>query len=113
MALAGKVEVVHDEAITAKGSKFRHLVRVEVHLNDGKKMERTVEYARGSEKNFASDAEVVREIREARGGGAAARARRATARCDAQARNIEGCGADCATAGEGVMPALADRSPDK
>jgi len=62
MALAEKVEVVHDPAITAKGSKFRHLVRVEVHLNDGKKMERTVEYARGSEKNFATDAEIVEKF---------------------------------------------------
>ena len=59
MALADKVEVVHDPAITAKGSKFRHLVRVEVHLKDGAKMERTVEYARGSEKNFATDAEIA------------------------------------------------------
>ena len=62
MALAEKVEVVHDPAITAKGSKFRHLVRVEVHLNDGNKMERTVEYARGSEKNFATDAEIVEKF---------------------------------------------------
>jgi 2-methylcitrate dehydratase PrpD len=62
MALAEKVEVIHDPAITAKGSKFRHLVRVEVYLNDGTKMERTVEYARGSEKKFASAAEVVEKF---------------------------------------------------
>jgi aconitate decarboxylase len=62
MALAEKVEVLHDPAITAKGSKFRHLVRVEVHLKDGMKMERTVEYARGSEKKFASAAEVVEKF---------------------------------------------------
>jgi 2-methylcitrate dehydratase PrpD len=62
MALAEKVEVLHDPAITAKGPKFRHLVRVEVHLNDGTKMERTVEYARGSEKKFASTAEVVKKF---------------------------------------------------
>jgi len=54
--------VIHDPAITAKGSKFRHLVRVEVYLNDGTKMERTVEYARGSEKKFASAAEVVEKF---------------------------------------------------
>jgi aconitate decarboxylase len=54
--------VIHDPAITAKGSKFRHLVRVEVHLKDGTKMERTVEYARGSEKKFASAAEIVEKF---------------------------------------------------
>jgi 2-methylcitrate dehydratase PrpD len=59
MALAEKVEVRHDGDITAKGAKFRHMVRVEVHLDDGKKMERTVEAARGSEKKFASDADIV------------------------------------------------------
>ncbi len=62
MALAEKVEVLHDPAITAKGSKFRHLVRVEVHLNDGARMERTVEFARGSEKKFASEADIVEKF---------------------------------------------------
>ena len=62
MALADLVEVRHDPAITAKGPKFRHLVRVEVYLKDGTKMERTVEYARGSEKKFASAAEVVEKF---------------------------------------------------
>ena len=59
MALADKVEVVHDPEITAKGAKFRHLVHVEAHLNDGTVLKRTVEAARGSEKKFASDAEIV------------------------------------------------------
>jgi 2-methylcitrate dehydratase PrpD len=59
MALAEKVEVVHDPAITALGAKFRHEVHVEAHLNDGSVMKRTVEAARGSEKKFASDAEVI------------------------------------------------------
>ncbi len=62
MALADKVEVRHDADITAKGSKFRHMVRVEVHLNDGARMERTLEYARGSERNFASEALVVEKF---------------------------------------------------
>jgi 2-methylcitrate dehydratase PrpD len=59
MALAERVEVVHDPAITAKGAKFRHLVHVEAHLNDGTVLKRTVEAARGSEKKFATDAEIV------------------------------------------------------
>ena len=59
MALAEKVEVLHDAAITARGSKFRHMVRVEVHLKDGTRMEQTVEAPRGSESSFASEADVV------------------------------------------------------
>ncbi|MGH8618031.1 MAG: MmgE/PrpD family protein [Burkholderiales bacterium] len=59
MKHAEKVEVQHDAAITALGAKFRHKVRVEVFLNDGTRMERTVESGRGSEHKFASDADVV------------------------------------------------------
>ncbi len=59
MQHAGKVQVRHDAEITARGSKFRHMVRVEVHLVDGTKMERTVEAGRGNENSFASEAEVV------------------------------------------------------
>ncbi len=62
MALAEKVEVHHDQDITARGAKFRHMVRVEVVLNDGTKMERTVEAARGSEKKFASDRDIVEKF---------------------------------------------------
>jgi aconitate decarboxylase len=62
MALAGKVEVVHDPEITARGAKFRHLVHVEAHLNDGTVLKRTVEAPRGSEKKFASDAEIVEKF---------------------------------------------------
>jgi 2-methylcitrate dehydratase PrpD len=62
MALAEKVEVHEDKEITAKGAKFRHMVRAEVHLNDGTVMKRTVEAARGSEKKFASDADVVQKF---------------------------------------------------
>jgi len=57
-----KVEVVHDPEITAKGAKFRHLVHVEAHLKDGTVLKRTVEAARGSEKKFASDAEIVEKF---------------------------------------------------
>ena len=35
MALSKKVEVVEDPAITARGARFRHMVRVDVHLRDG------------------------------------------------------------------------------
>jgi len=59
MALAGKVEVRADPEITAKGSKFRHAVRVEVELTDGSRLERTMETPRGSEPNFASESQVV------------------------------------------------------
>ncbi len=59
MKLAEKVEVIHDPAITALGAKMRHKVHVEAHLNDGTVMKRTVEAARGSEKHFASDAEII------------------------------------------------------
>jgi aconitate decarboxylase len=59
MALAEKVKVVHDPEITQLGAKFRHKVHVEAHLNDGTVMNRTVEAARGSEKHFATDSEIV------------------------------------------------------
>jgi 2-methylcitrate dehydratase PrpD len=59
MAFAEKVEVRHDDAITARGSKFRHMVRVEVYLKDGMRLEETVEAPRGSERAFASEADVV------------------------------------------------------
>ena len=62
MKHAGKVQVRHDAEITAKGSRFRHMVRVEVHLVDGTKMERTVEAGRGNENNFATEAEVVEKF---------------------------------------------------
>lgn len=62
MALAQKVAVHEDRDITAKGAKFRHMVHVEVHLNDGTVMKRTVEAARGSEKKFASDADIVEKF---------------------------------------------------
>jgi len=62
IALSEKIEVVHDPEITAKGAKFRHLVHVEAHLTDGTTLKRTVEAARGSEKKFASDAEIVEKF---------------------------------------------------
>jgi len=62
IALSRKVEVVHDPEITAKGAKLRHLVHVEVHLSDGAVLKRTVEAARGSEKKFATDDEIVEKF---------------------------------------------------
>jgi aconitate decarboxylase len=58
MMLAEKVEVRHDPAITARGRKFRQMVRVEVHLKDGKVLERTREVSRAKE-NFAPESEIV------------------------------------------------------
>jgi len=62
IAYADKVETQHDPAITAKGAGYRHLVRVEVFLKDGTHMEETCEAARGSEKKFASEADVVEKF---------------------------------------------------
>ena len=64
IALAGRVDVRHDPAITAKGGKFRHMVRVEVHLKDGTRLEETVEAPRGSEDKFAGEADVVAKFRK-------------------------------------------------
>ena len=62
IALSKKVEILHDPAITALGAKLRHKVHVELHLNDGTIMKRTVEAARGSEKHFATDAEIIEKF---------------------------------------------------
>jgi aconitate decarboxylase len=62
MALAEKVEVHEDKAITAKGAKFRHMVHAEAHLKDGTVMKRTVEAGRGSEQKFASDSDIVEKF---------------------------------------------------
>ena len=59
LALAAKVEVREDPAITARGSNFRHMVHVAVHLADGTVLEETVEAPRGSERNFPGTGDVV------------------------------------------------------
>jgi 2-methylcitrate dehydratase PrpD len=64
MELSRKVEVVHDPAITAQGSNFRHKVRVEVHLRDGSVHTETREAPRGSEQSFASEADIVDKFRK-------------------------------------------------
>ena len=58
MELAGRIEVIHDPAITARGPKFRQMLRVELHLKDGTRMERTREIGR-HKVEFGSDAEVI------------------------------------------------------
>jgi 2-methylcitrate dehydratase PrpD len=63
IALSKKVSVVEDPAITARGSNYRHMVRVEVRLNNGAKLEQTVEVPRGSEQSFASEADIVRKFK--------------------------------------------------
>jgi 2-methylcitrate dehydratase PrpD len=62
MALADKVEVAHDPAITARGAEFRHMVRVEVRFRDGTREVETVEAPRGSERKFAGESEVVEKF---------------------------------------------------
>ena len=59
IALSRKVRVEHDPAITERGSNFRHMVRVDVKLKDGTRLQETVEAPRGSEKSFAREADIV------------------------------------------------------
>ena len=61
--LSKKVGVLHDPSITARGASYRHMVRVEVHLINGAKLEQTVEAPRGSEESFASEADIVRKFK--------------------------------------------------
>lgn len=67
MALAERVQVLEDPAITARGSAFRHMVRVDVWLRDGTHLEQTVEWQRGSEHAFVSAAEIVDKMRKLAG----------------------------------------------
>src|SRR3954447_26055957 len=60
--LSRKVAVVHDPAITALGSKFRHKVGVDIHLRDGSVMSETREAPRGSEHSFAPAADIVEKF---------------------------------------------------
>ena len=62
--LSRKVEVVHDPAITAQGSAFRHKVRVDVHFRDGTVESETREAPRGSEQSFASADDIVEKFRK-------------------------------------------------
>ena len=64
IALSRKVKVVHDPAITSRGSNFRHMVHVEVNLKNGTRLEETVEAPRGSENSFASDTDVIEKFKK-------------------------------------------------
>ena len=67
MALAERVSVLADPAITAKGAKHRHEVRVAVELRDGRRLARTQETPRGSDHNFAADGDVVAKFEKLAG----------------------------------------------
>jgi len=62
--LSRKVDVVHDPAITAQGSAFRHKVRLDIHLRDGTVESETREAPRGSEQSFASEGEIVEKFKK-------------------------------------------------
>ena len=64
IALARKVKVVHDPAITALGAAHRHKVRVEVHFHDGAVETETREALRGSEQSFASVDDIAKKFRK-------------------------------------------------
>jgi 2-methylcitrate dehydratase PrpD len=59
VSLAGRVSVLEDPAITARGAKHRHSVRVEVHLGSGIRLSRGADTPRGGDENFASPAEII------------------------------------------------------
>ncbi|TMJ23610.1 MAG: MmgE/PrpD family protein [Alphaproteobacteria bacterium] len=65
IALSRKVNVVHDPAITALGSAFRHKVRVDVRLRDGAVESETREAPRGSERSFATTNEIIEKFLQA------------------------------------------------
>ena len=59
IALAERVSVHADPAITALGARHRHSVRVEVRLSNGTRLSRSADAPRGSDENFASPADIV------------------------------------------------------
>lgn len=58
------VEVIEDPEITARGSVYRHMVRVKLTLRDGTVLEETVETPRGSEHSFAPAEQVIAKFRK-------------------------------------------------
>ena len=64
MKVAEIVEVLEDPDITARGNRYRHMVRVEILLKSGKKFEQTVESPRGSEQKFATSGDVIEKFRK-------------------------------------------------
>jgi len=59
IALSERVHVHADPAITARGAKYRHTVRVAVHLKNGKRLDGGADTPRGGDANFASAADIV------------------------------------------------------
>ncbi len=72
IALARKVKVVHDPAITALGPAYRHKVRVEVHFRDGSVERESREAPRGSEHSFAGAGDIEAKFRKLTRGAMAA-----------------------------------------
>jgi 2-methylcitrate dehydratase PrpD len=64
MELSRKVEVIEDPAITARGARYRHMVRVDVHLSDSSVHSETREAPRGSEHSFAPAEDIVNKFRK-------------------------------------------------
>ena len=62
--LSKKVAAVEDPEITARGARFRHMVRVDVHLRDGSVHTETREAPRGSEHSFAPAGDIVEKFRK-------------------------------------------------
>jgi len=62
--LSKKVSVLHDPSITERGSNYRHMVHVEVHLKNGANLQETVETPHGSENSFASESEIVQKFKK-------------------------------------------------
>jgi aconitate decarboxylase len=62
--LSRKVQVIHDPAITALGAAHRHRVRVEMHFRDGSVEHESRDTPRGSEQDFASDAQIIDKFRK-------------------------------------------------
>ena len=64
MTPADRVEVIHDPEITALHKKFRHRIRIGVQLKDGRTLQGTEAYARGSDMRFASEADIVEKFEQ-------------------------------------------------
>ncbi|HYP09903.1 MAG TPA: MmgE/PrpD family protein [Xanthobacteraceae bacterium] len=62
--LSRKVQVIHNPTITALGAAHRHQVRVEVHFRDGSVERETRDAPRGSEQNFAGEAQIIDKFRK-------------------------------------------------
>lgn len=62
IALARKVKVIEDREITARGAKYRHMVRLTVSLSNGVTLGESVEAPRGSEENFPPDEIIIEKF---------------------------------------------------